>query len=150
MSEKKTFYLTTPIYYPSDKLHIGHAYSTVAGDAMARYKRLRGYDVRYLTGTDEHGQKIERKAEEAGKTPQQFVDDIVVGIKELWRKLDISNDDFIRTTEERHKRLFRIFLIDCSSKVTSIKANMKAGTVFRMKPSIQKHNWLISFEMTMA
>lgn len=67
MSEKKTFYLTTPIYYPSDKLHIGHAYSTVAGDAMARYKRLRGYDVRYLTGTDEHGQKIERKAEEAGK-----------------------------------------------------------------------------------
>lgn len=105
MSEKKTFYLTTPIYYPSDKLHIGHAYSTVAGDAMARYKRLRGYEVRYLTGTDEHGQKIERKAEEAGKTPQQFVDDIVVGIKELWRKLDISNDDFIRTTEERHKKV---------------------------------------------
>ncbi|MFC5403966.1 methionine--tRNA ligase [Cohnella soli] len=99
----KTFYITTPIYYPSDKLHIGHAYTTVAGDAMARYKRLRGYEVRYLTGTDEHGQKIERKAQEAGKTPQQFVDDIVVGIKELWRKLDISNDDFIRTTESRHK-----------------------------------------------
>ncbi|MBT2290653.1 methionine--tRNA ligase [Paenibacillus albidus] len=105
MSEKKTFYLTTPIYYPSDKLHIGHAYSTVAGDAMARYKRLRGYEVRYLTGTDEHGQKIERKAADAGKTPQQFVDDIVVGIKDLWRKLDISNDDFIRTTEERHKQV---------------------------------------------
>ncbi|WP_379131936.1 methionine--tRNA ligase [Paenibacillus sp. sgz500958] len=105
MNDKKTFYLTTPIYYPSDKLHIGHAYSTVAGDAMARYKRLRGYDVHYLTGTDEHGQKIERKAAEAGKTPQQFVDDIVVGIKELWRKLDISNDDFIRTTEERHKKV---------------------------------------------
>ncbi|MFP4974865.1 methionine--tRNA ligase [Paenibacillus sp. CN-4] len=105
MSENKTFYLTTPIYYPSDKLHIGHAYSTVAGDAMARYKRLRGYEVRYLTGTDEHGQKIERKAKEAGKTPQQFVDDIVVGIQELWRKLDISNDDFIRTTEERHKQV---------------------------------------------
>lgn len=105
MSEKKTFYLTTPIYYPSDKLHIGHAYSTVAGDAMARYKRLRGYEVRYLTGTDEHGQKIERKAEEAGKTPQQFVDNIVVGIKDLWHKLDISNDDFIRTTEERHKKV---------------------------------------------
>lgn len=103
MSDKKTFYITTPIYYPSDKLHIGHAYTTVAGDAMARYKRLRGYDVRYLTGTDEHGQKIERKAEEKGKTPQQFVDDIVVGIKELWSKLDISYDDFIRTTEERHK-----------------------------------------------
>ncbi|WP_020429186.1 methionine--tRNA ligase, partial [Paenibacillus riograndensis] len=105
MSDKKTFYLTTPIYYPSDKLHIGHAYSTVAGDAMARYKRLRGYEVRYLTGTDEHGQKIEEKAAKAGKTPQAFVDDIVVGIKELWRKLDISNDDFIRTTEERHKQV---------------------------------------------
>lgn len=98
-----TFYITTPIYYPSDKLHIGHAYTTVAGDAMARYKRLRGYSVRYLTGTDEHGQKIERKAQETGKTPQQFVDDIVVGIKELWDKLEISHDDFIRTTESRHK-----------------------------------------------
>lgn len=105
MSEKKTFYLTTPIYYPSDKLHIGHAYTTVAGDAMVRYKKLRGYDVRYLTGTDEHGQKIERKAAEAGKTPQQFVDDIVAGIKELWKKLDISNDDFIRTTQPRHTKV---------------------------------------------
>ncbi len=106
MTEKaKSFYITTPIYYPSDKLHIGHAYTTVAGDAMARYKRLRGYDVRYLTGTDEHGQKIERKAQEAGKTPQQFVDDIVVGIQDLWRKLEISNDDFIRTTEPRHTRV---------------------------------------------
>ncbi|WP_136606328.1 methionine--tRNA ligase [Paenibacillus dokdonensis] len=105
MSEKKTFYLTTPIYYPSDKLHIGHAYTTVAGDAMVRYKKLRGYDVRYLTGTDEHGQKIERKAAEAGKTPRQFVDDIVAGIKELWKKLDISNDDFIRTTEPRHTKV---------------------------------------------
>lgn len=104
MADKgKTFYLTTPIYYPSDKLHIGHAYTTVAGDAMARYKRLRGYEVRYLTGTDEHGQKIERKAQEAGKTPQQFVDDIVAGIQDLWKKLEISNDDFIRTTQPRHK-----------------------------------------------
>ncbi|MBB3109150.1 methionyl-tRNA synthetase [Paenibacillus phyllosphaerae] len=99
----KSFYITTPIYYPSDKLHIGHAYTTVAGDVMARYKRLQGYNVWYLTGTDEHGQKIERKAKESGKSSQQFVDDIVVGIQELWRKLDISNDDFIRTTEERHK-----------------------------------------------
>lgn len=106
----KSFYITTPIYYPSDKLHIGHAYTTVAGDAMARYKRLRGYAVRYLTGTDEHGQKIERKAQEAGKTPQRFVDDIVAGIKELWEKLDISHDDFIRTTETRHKDVVqRIF-----------------------------------------
>ncbi len=102
-NEKKTFYLTTPIYYPSDKLHIGHAYTTVAGDAMARYKRLRGYDVMYLTGTDEHGQKIQKKAAEKGMTPQAFVDEIVVGIQQLWKKLDISYDDFIRTTEERHK-----------------------------------------------
>lgn len=101
----KTFYITTPIYYPSDKLHIGHAYTTVAGDAMARYKRLRGYDVWYLTGTDEHGQKIERRAQEKGQTPIEFVDDIVKGIQELWKKLEISNDDFIRTTEERHKKV---------------------------------------------
>jgi methionyl-tRNA synthetase len=105
MSTKNTFYITTPIYYPSDKLHIGHAYTTVAGDAMARYKRLRGYDVMYLTGTDEHGQKIERKAKEKGVSPQKFVDDIVVGIKELWSKLEITYDDFIRTTEERHTRV---------------------------------------------
>ncbi len=99
----KTFYITTPIYYPSGNLHIGHAYTTVAGDAMARYKRLRGYDVHYLTGTDEHGQKIQRKAEEQNITPQQYVDEIVSGIKDLWEKLDISYDDFIRTTEDRHK-----------------------------------------------
>jgi methionyl-tRNA synthetase len=104
MKEKlKTFYLTTPIYYPSGNLHIGHAYTTVAGDAMARYKRMRGFDVMYLTGTDEHGQKIQRKAEEDGITPQQYVDDIVSGIQDLWEKLDISYDDFIRTTEKRHK-----------------------------------------------
>lgn len=102
--EKQTFYITTPIFYPSDKLHIGHAYTTVAGDAMARYKRLRGYDVMYLTGTDEHGQKIERKAKEKGVSPQQFVDEIVVGIKALWEKLEITHDDFIRTTEARHKQ----------------------------------------------
>lgn len=100
--QEKTFYITTPIYYPSGNLHIGHAYTTVAGDAMARYKRMRGYEVRYLTGTDEHGQKIQRKAEEAGITPIQYVDEIVAGIKELWDKLDISYDDFIRTTEKRH------------------------------------------------
>lgn len=100
-----TFYITTPIYYPSGNLHIGHAYTTVAGDAMARYKRMRGFDVMYLTGTDEHGQKIQRKAEEQGVTPQQYVDHIVSGIKELWEKLDISYDDFIRTTEDRHKEV---------------------------------------------
>nr|WP_202751782.1 methionine--tRNA ligase [Heyndrickxia sporothermodurans] len=103
MEKAKTFYITTPIYYPSGNLHIGHAYTTVAVDAMARYKRLRGYDVMYLTGTDEHGQKIQRKAEEGGVTPQGYVDNIVAGIQELWKKLDVSYDDFIRTTEDRHK-----------------------------------------------
>jgi len=98
-----SFYITTPIYYPSDKLHIGHAYTTTACDTMARYKRLRGYDVRFLTGTDEHGQKIEKRAQEAGLTPLQFTDRIVAGIQDLWTKLDISYDDFIRTTEDRHK-----------------------------------------------
>ncbi|MBS4198001.1 methionine--tRNA ligase [Lederbergia citri] len=106
MKEKlKTFYITTPIYYPSGNLHIGHAYTTVAGDAMARYKRMRGYDVMYLTGTDEHGQKIQQKAEESGLTPQAYVDEIVSGIQDLWKKLDISYDDFIRTTEPRHKQV---------------------------------------------
>ncbi|MFC4558541.1 methionine--tRNA ligase [Virgibacillus kekensis] len=103
--EKKTFYITTPIYYPSGNLHIGHAYSTVAGDAIARYKRMRGYDVMYLTGTDEHGQKIQRKAEEKGMTPQAYVDEIVSGIQDLWKKLKITNNDFIRTTQERHKKV---------------------------------------------
>ncbi|UJL46469.1 methionine--tRNA ligase [Virgibacillus sp. NKC19-16] len=102
---EKTFYITTPIYYPSGNLHIGHAYSTVAGDAIARYKRMRGYDVMYLTGTDEHGQKIQRKAEENDMEPQVYVDGIVSGIQDLWEKLKISNDDFIRTTEERHKKV---------------------------------------------
>lgn len=102
--KRKTFYITTPIYYPSDKLHIGHSYTTVAADAMARFKRLTGYDVFFLTGTDEHGQKIERIATEKGMEPKEYVDRIVAGIKKLWSILDISNDDFIRTTDERHKK----------------------------------------------
>ena len=104
MNDKK-FYITTPIYYPSGKLHIGHAYCTVATDAMARYKRLCGYDVMFLTGTDEHGQKIEDKAKEAGVTPQQFVDGIVAapgGVLDLWKLMNISNDRFIRTTDDYH------------------------------------------------
>lgn len=104
---KEKFYITTPIYYPNDKLHIGHAFSTVMADAMTRYKRMRGYDTYFLTGTDEHGQKIERAARALGKDPQQHVDDIAVSIKNLWRELGISNDDFIRTTEERHKKVVR-------------------------------------------
>lgn len=102
---KDTFYITTPIYYPSGNLHIGHAYSTLAGDVIARYKRMQGYDVRYLTGTDEHGQKIQEKAQKAGKTELEYLDEMISGIKNLWSKLEISNDDFIRTTEERHKQV---------------------------------------------
>ncbi len=100
--KKKTFYITTPIYYPSDKLHIGHSYCTVATDVMARYKRMCGFDVMFLTGTDEHGQKIEDKAKAAGVTPQQYVDNIVAGIKDLWKLMNISNDRFIRTTDDYH------------------------------------------------
>ena len=111
--KKETFYITTPIYYPSDKLHIGHTYCTVATDAIARYKRMRGYDVMFLTGTDEHGQKIEEKAKAAGVTPQQFVDKIVTGeggILDLWKLMNISNDRFIRTTDDYHvEAVQRIF-----------------------------------------
>ena len=112
--EQQKFYITTPIYYPSDKLHIGHTYCTVATDALARYKRLQGYDVMFLTGTDEHGQKIEDKATEAGVTPKEFVDRIVEGpqgVKDLWKLMNISNDRFIRTTDDYHvasiQKIFR-------------------------------------------
>ncbi|MGI9952578.1 methionine--tRNA ligase [Moorellaceae bacterium AZ2] len=101
----KVFYVTTPIYYPSDKLHIGHALTTTMADTLARYKRMRGYDVFFLTGSDEHGQKIQRKAREAGLEPLEYVDRIVATFRELWRRLDISYSDFIRTTEERHKKV---------------------------------------------
>ncbi len=104
------FYITTPIYYPSSNLHIGHTYTTVAADAVARYKRLRGYDVMFLTGTDEHGQKIQRAAEAVGKTPKEYVDEIVAGVQDLWKLMNISNDRFIRTTDEQHvKAVQKIF-----------------------------------------
>ncbi|MDN3451168.1 methionine--tRNA ligase [Planococcus sp. APC 3906] len=113
-AKNNTFYITTPIYYPSGKFHIGTAYTTVASDAMARYKRLKGFDVRFLTGMDEHGQKIEEKAKEAGKAPQAFVDEMAEAAKKVWSVMDISYDDFIRTTEERHKKsvekIFQTFL----------------------------------------
>ena len=113
MSEKGTFYITTPIYYPSDKLHIGHTYCTVATDTIARYKRMCGYDVMFLTGTDEHGQKIEEKAKAAGVTPQEYVDKIVEGkggVLDLWKLMNISNDRFIRTTDDYHvEAVQRIF-----------------------------------------
>ena len=103
--EKKSFYITTPIYYPSARLHIGHAYCTTVADTIARFKRLAGYDVFFLTGSDEHGQKIQRSAAEKGVTPLQYVDPIVAGFQKLWQRLAISNDDFIRTTEDRHVKV---------------------------------------------
>ncbi|MEA4924773.1 MAG: methionine--tRNA ligase [Syntrophomonadaceae bacterium] len=105
MQDKKSYYITTPIYYPSDNLHIGHAYTTVAADCMARFKRMQGYDVYYLTGTDEHGQKIERAARDKGMEPITYVDEIVANIRELWKVLQISNTDFIRTTEKRQEEV---------------------------------------------
>ena len=110
----KTFYITTPIYYTSGNLHIGHSYTTVVCDVIARYKKLRGYDVFYLTGTDEHGEKVQIKAEEAGLTPQAFVDGIVDKIKDLWKTLDVDYDKFIRTTDDYHcesvQKIFSKFL----------------------------------------
>ena len=128
--QKKKFYITTPIYYPSDNLHIGHAYCSTAVDSMARFKKMTGYDTYFLTGTDEHGQKIERKAKEKGVTPKEYVDKIVAGIKDLWKLMDIEYDDFIRTTDERH--------VECVQKVfkvTFTRVSMKAGTARPASPS---------------
>ena len=125
--ERKRFYITTPIYYPSDKLHIGHTYCTVATDAMARYKRLRGCEVMFLTGTDEHGQKIEDKAKEAGVTPKEFVDKIVTGergVLDLWKLMNISNDRFIRTPTTTMSPPSRRFLRRCTRRATSTRASM--------------------------
>jgi len=111
MCEKKKYYISTPIYYPSDNLHIGHSYTTVACDALSRYKRLQGYDVMFLTGSDEHGQKIQDKAAAVGKTPKQYVDEIVANIKDLWKLLDVKYDRYVRTTDDYHeesvKKIFK-------------------------------------------
>ena len=104
MAEKQTFYITTPIYYPSGKLHIGNSYTTIACDVLARYKRLQAFDVFFLTGTDEHGLKIEQKAQDLNMTPKEYVDMMAASIQELWKKLEITNDGFIRTTDEQHEK----------------------------------------------
>ena len=131
---KKPFYITTPIYYPSSNLHIGHAYCSTAADSMARFKKLTGYDVYFLTGTDEHGQKIERKAKEQGVTPKEYVDKIVAGIKDLWKLMDIDYSDFIRTTDDRHvkcvQKIFKQLI-----RATSTSLNTRAGTARPANPS---------------
>lgn len=110
MSE--TFYVTTPIYYVNDKPHIGHAYTTILADVLSRYHRLKGVPTRFLTGTDEHGQKVQQAADKAGMTPREQADRTVVRFQELWKKLEITNDDFIRTTEKRHTRVVQAILRD--------------------------------------
>lgn len=135
---KEKFYITTPIYYPSDKLHIGHSYCTVAADTIARYKRAQGYDVMFLTGTDEHGQKIQRIAEEKGVTPQQYVDGIVSGIRELWKMMDISNDRFIRTTDEMHVKAVQKIFTKLYEQGDIYKASTRDGTAPRVKASGQR------------
>ena len=135
MPNKETFYITTPIYYPSDNLHIGHAYTTVAADTMARFKKQEGYDTFFLTGTDEHGQKIERKAQAKGVTPQAYVDEIVRGIKELWKLMDVDYDDFIRTSDERHVKAVQKIFRRLYEQATSTRAAMRAGTAPPAKAS---------------
>ena len=138
--EKKTFYITTPIYDPSDKLHIGHSYTTVAADGIARYKRMTGYDVYFLTGSDEHGQKIERKAKAKGITPKQYVDEIVASFKDLWKLMCISNDGFVRTTDDYHVRPFRRYSASCTSRATFTSPPTRAGTA----PPARASGWSAS------
>lgn len=137
--DKKKFYITTPIYYPSGKAHIGHSYCTVGSDAIARYKRMQGYDVMFLTGTDEHGQKIENNAAAAGITPKQYVDEIVAGFQDLWKLLDISNDRFIRTTDDYHvKSVQKIFKELYDKGATRVLT--RVGTVLHVNLSGRKHS----------
>lgn len=140
LMNKEKFYITTPIYYPSANFHIGHCYTTIIADAIARYKRLIGYDVFYLTGTDEHGLKIQKKAIDAGITPQEYVDKIVVNSKDLWKSLNISYDKFIRTTDPDHvvcvQRIFENYII----KGIFIKENIRDYIVLLASLFGLRHN----------
>lgn len=137
---KEKFYITTPIYYPSANFHIGHCYTTIIADAIARYKRLTGYDVFYLTGTDEHGLKIQKKAEEAGITPQEYVDKIVVNSKDLWKSLNISYDKFIRTTDKEHVECVQKSCKNYIIKEIFIKVNIRDYIVLLVSLSGLRHN----------
>ncbi len=131
----RTFYVTTPIYYVNDVPHIGHAYTTLAADVLARYKRIKGYDVFFLTGTDEHGQKVEKAANAAGETPLELADRVVKRFQALWEKLDISYSDFIRTTQERHKKGLPTSSPMFWKRATSTLESTKTGTALPAKPS---------------
>lgn len=128
MAEKEKFYITTPIYYPSGNPHIGHCYTTVACDSIARYRRLQGRDVMFLTGTDEHGLKIEQKAAEEGVTPKQYVDKVVEKFKSLWQYMNISYDRYIRTTDDYHVKAVQKSLKSFTIKAISTRANTRANT----------------------
>lgn len=134
----KTYYLTTPIYYPSGNPHIGHCYTTVACDTIARFKRMQGYDVMFLTGTDEHGQKIELKAAEKGVTPKEYVDEIVANFKRLWETMHISYDRFIRTTDDYHIETVQKIFRKLYEKGYTIKAHTRASTAHRARASGQR------------
>lgn len=143
MMMNKTFYITTPIYYPSGKFHIGSAYTTCLCDSIRRYKDLKGYETRFLTGTDEHGQKIEEAAAKNNKTPQEHVDHIAGLAQDLWKQLAISNDDFIRTTEERHETVVEEIFEKLLANDDIYLDEYEGTTVLAVKLISQKHNWLM-------
>ncbi len=141
-TEKPTYYITTPIYYPSGKLHIGNSYTTIACDTVARYKRETGYDVFFLTGTDEHGLKIEEKADALGIEPQAYVDKMAAGIKQLWQTLEISNDKLFGRRTMLTKRPFKRSFKSYSIKATFTLASTKVGIQLMMKNTLPRPNWL--------
>jgi len=147
---EKKFSITTPIYYVNDVPHIGHAYTTIAADVIARYKRLDGYKVFFLTGTDEHGQKVLQAARDLGIEPQEHVDQLHNRFKELWTRFNISNDDFIRTTEKRHQTLVSDILNNSMTAKKFIKIVTKAGIAHRMKGSGQKRTSLMVIALNVS
>ena len=138
---RERFYVTTPIYYPSDRLHIGHAYTTTVADSLARWHRFAGRDVYFVTGSDEHGQKIQRAALAKGVTPQAYVDEIVASFKHLWEKMNIRYDDFVRTTDDRHHRAVQAVFQKIYDQEIFTRAPMRAGTVLPARHSGWKADW---------
>ena len=143
---KPSYYITTPIYYPSDNLHIGHAYCTTIADSLARFHRLKGEDVFFLTGSDEHGLKIQRKAKEKGVTPIQYVDAIIANFKLLWKELNISNNDFIRTSQERHHKVVQDALQKIYEQGDIYKKITRVCTAYPANPT----GWSVSWMKTTA
>ena len=141
MTTKERYYLTTPIYYPSDNLHIGHAYTTTVADSLARWHRFAGREAYFVTGSDEHGQKIQRAAAAKGVTPKEYVDEIVASFKDLWERLNIKYDDFVRTTDERHHRAVQAVFQKIYAKGDIYKSAYEAGTARPVRRSGWKTAW---------